>query len=1023
MAGKRKRGAKDGALNGLPSTKKSKMNLKSIDLASKPDLKKKPFVELPTGDDRRREADLYEMLGSDEENDRIQAADCIISSLFGDEGTGASEAILQRHIDRRLFRGLASGRNASRLGFSLVITEILVQLFGEENLAETTYPGLQFDKVLGLLAERTQAVGNIPGQEERDFYFGQLFGLECFVKSKTLFKDTSRWKSVLNLLLKLSKKKIWLRSQCGWVLVQALEQMDQADAEATLSKIEHAGLAKTPEGVAAWIVTLNRFPSSQLQPWKNPLSSKSLPDLAAVLKESFKENGMGIVDQSRNCGRQASWSAQLHFVWDLILARFLGSKPDKAEDDFDQFWSRVVDDGLFSKQATDGQKFKGFMVFQKMLEVLVEVPSKLQSLFSRNFMSCLVNQASKEDRYLHRAATKALKSIEAVVSAHPSSLAPVLANLLGKYGVYNFDQRTSGKTVDKLFQNINEDNVKAVLAVIRQPIKSLNKKEIADAQSITRTYVDYLAKILNTFASAPSTDDEAEGTQGSFGPVLRELAGLAYAKPKDIPQDALTEQIRELCRSRLESSLAKLARSSRDFAVFCEAVASIDSSAKNMAPEIKEAMNDALARMGKLLKRKPKTQSEKDAAHGLAMLHAISVFQLYNEDPDAMEVLDDLSQFYDRLKPEKASKNGQQREGSSELLVEILLSMVARPSSLMRQVSQQVFEAFTSQISVEGLELLTGPLASGESTKGQKELFNTDDDAMDLAESEDSDSDNADGVEDVEDASDFEIDSDMEFVDINGDEADGDETASGDDTTSQKNKGEWNNPEELDDMLGNILNSHRLDKDADAASSSSEGDMSDSEMFALDEHLSAAIAPRIKSSKTDTKKAKKDAKQSVINFKHRILDLLDLYVKRQPLNGLTYTLLIPLLSLMRTTSAKPLASRACEIILAYQRGLKKARAGREHGEDAAPDAMLSLLVRVHEEAGRDDSHAYAKAASAASLIVASSLFAGDRDAIRDVAGVYAKTQSDWVLGHVKLQNSFFADWNNWCQNHASQSRT
>jgi DNA polymerase phi len=46
----------------------------------------------------------------------------------------------------------------------------------------------------------------------------------------------------------------------------------------------------------------------------------------------------------------------------------------------------------------------------------------------------------------------------------------------------------------------------------------------------------------------------------------------------------------------------------------------------------------------------------------------------------------------------------------------------------------------------------------------------------------------------------------------------------------------------------------------------------------------------------------------------------------------------------------------------------------------------------------------------------------DRAAVRQVAAVYAKTQSEWVLGEVKLQSSFFTDWNNWCQNQASQAQ-
>ena len=454
-----------------------------------------------------------------------------------------------------------------------------------------------------------------------------------------------------------------------------------------------------------------------------------------------------------------------------------------------------------------------------------------------------------------------------------------------------------------------------------------------------------------------------------------------------------------------------------------------------MAGDIKEAMDDALARMKKLLKRKSKSKDDQSLAQGLAMLHAISIFQLYNEDPDAMEVLNDLAQFYERL---KSGSVGDKSEGSSELLVEILLSMVARPSSLMRQVSQQVFDAFTSQISAEGLELLTDPLASGESTKGQKELFNTEDDAMDVDADEDGSSDDANSVEEV---SDVEIDSDVEFVGLAGDdddesggdddedddddEEDGDEDSEGGDARKQE-------PIDLDELVGSILKSHRLDKDADAVESASDGDMSDSEMLALDEKLAEVFKQRVKAHPDNSKKQKKDAKQSVVNFKHRILDLLDIYVRNEALNPLAFSLLVPLLGLMRTTSTKPLASRACEIILSFQRGLRKARAGRDGagaGEEKAraqaqpaADDLLPLLVEVHDEAGKDNSHAYAKAASAASLIVASAMFAADKDAIRQIAAVYAKTQSGWVLGEVRLQTSFFADWNNWCQNQASQAR-
>lgn len=366
MGSKRKRVAKEGA-NSLqnpqkrtknetdPSTngasKKTKTKTKSKTESStktKPTLAKALFVESPIGEDRKREAELYELLGSEDPDDRIEAADCIVASLFGTDGEGVSSAILRRHLDRRLFRGLASGRNASRLGFSLVLTEILGQLYGEKALAESKYEDLDFDTVLEILNEKISVIGNIPGQEERDHFFGQVFGLMAFAQAGILFRDISRWNTVLDLLLKLAAKKVWLRSQCGWVIVQAIDQMSKKQAEATLEKITEANLAKTPEGVAVWLVALTRFPDLKVKPWHDPLSKKSFGDLAAVLRESFQDFSKDQPERGQK-NKQASWTAQLHYVWDILLAHYLKEGESKAEE-FQQFWARVVD-GKFKRHS------------------------------------------------------------------------------------------------------------------------------------------------------------------------------------------------------------------------------------------------------------------------------------------------------------------------------------------------------------------------------------------------------------------------------------------------------------------------------------------------------------------------------------------------------------------------------------------------------------------------------------------------------------------------------------------------
>lgn len=658
-------------------------------------------------------------------------------------------------------------------------------------------------------------------------------------------------------------------------------------------------------------------------------------------------------------------------------------------------------------------------MFQLMLAGLADQLPKLECLFSKNLMPCLMNQAAIEDRYLHRAATKALKAIESTVTLTPSCLVTVIQNLLSNHGTYVFDQKTNTKTIDKLLQHLSSDNEKDIMTAVQRPLDSLGAGEASENQLILRTYVDYVSRILDASI-------RVEGAT-MFSLALQELGKLGYSRHEDVPMELLTEPISRLCRFRLESCFAKLLRSSDDFGLFCQAVASIDAPSITKDDEIKDVMDQALVRMHKLLKRKCKGEDEKALTQGLALLHAVSIFQLYNEDTDAIEVLEDLSQFSERVKGGKLdSSTG---AGSSELLVEILLSMVARPSSLMRQVSQQVFEAFTSQISAEGLELLTDPLASGESAQGQQQLFHTEED-MDIDEAGDSSSEDGDS----EDASDSELDSDVEFVGMAGDEDeeansdgsdDGDEKEEEDD--DEKTSGGKQEPIDLNELVGAILKSHGLDKDKDAESSEDDGNMSDTEMLALDEQLVKALKPHVKASH-DNKKQKKDAKQSVLNFKYRILDLLDIYVKKEALNSLTLNILPPLLGLIRLTTAKPLANQAFEIILNYQKTLKKARSNKENVKGSpSSDTLLPVLMEIHEEASKDQAHAYAKAASAASLVVASLIFVVDKSAIRKVAAVYAKSQSEWVMGDAKLQPSFFTDWNNWCQNQAlnqaSQTQT
>ncbi|KAI2776160.1 DNA polymerase phi-domain-containing protein [Daldinia loculata] len=1017
--GKRKRSANKAGPNGSQPTQKRAKTEQSLPNGAEAlslDLEKSPFTETLNSEARKREAKIYELLGSADSDERIAAADALVTGLLV-----SSEAALERHLDNRLFRGLASSRNASRVGFSLVLAEILNQLFGPKNLAESKYTGLTFDKVLNILVEKTTSSGNIPGQEERDYYFGRLFGLQCFVESKILFDEESRWLKVLDLLLNMAEKKVWMRSHCGWVIVESLPQMGQARAEATLQKLSDIGLGKTAEGIAICMKARSCYPNlkTPAKPWHDPMNPSVLSEVARVLKDNVaQDNGE---DAAIAKTKQGGWSAQLHFVWDILLATFLSQETDgkQSKDQLKLFWTTVIDDSLFSKNASDAQKFRGFVIFQKFLLGFATGKAKFaKELFTRNLMKCLMNQAAKEDRYLHRAALKSLQSIEKAVQASPELLLLVLNELIGKAGAYDFDQRTSTKTVENLLQWATPENAKNVLKLLRDPVVA-NDGSANDVEKLRQVYAGYVSKLATQAKPASEASSDNESTNvAELG--VKELAACAYSVQKQFKPE-LSEKSRETFRRLLASTIGKVMRRRDDAEYLCNAVISVEPTAVNMGDEIKAERDSALKAIRKLLKANKKSDSKNAGASvGLALLYAITILQLYDGAPDAISILQDLERCSEKMK----SKEG----GSSELLVEILLALVSRQSPMMRQISEQVFEAFTSQISSEALELLTEPLLAEENQKGYQALFeNLEDEDVEMDDGEESGSEDEDEAEDMDEDEISELGSDVEFVTLNGAEVttdgDDDDEDEEDEDEEDDQKGEADAKElaDLDDALAKVLGSHRLDKDKEAESSDNDSDMTDSEMMALDDKLVEVFKQRAKN--TGKKKEKKDAKESVIMFKHRILDFIALYLKHEAANPLAFSLLLPLLEVVHSTTAKPLANKAVAAIENFSKAFKKARAaGDKHELDAT--AQLALMREIHQQAAKDAAHAYGRAASMASLLVASSLVAvapaGDH--VEAINALYAQTFTECQKGTLKLPGFFFTDWVNWGMGHAANAQ-
>ncbi len=239
-------------------------------------------------------------------------------------------------------------------------------------------------------------------------------------------------------------------------------------------------------------------------------------------------------------------------------------------------------------------------------------------------------------------------------------------------------------------------------------------------------------------------------------------------------------------------------------------------------------------------------------------------------------------------------------------------------------------------------------------------------------------------------------------------EEDSDEGSS--DTDAAESDGDGNELAALNAKLANIVGTRPGNEDLNAEdTSSSEEEMTDEQMFGLNASLENIFREQKKV--TSRKDEKKDAKENMINFKRRVLDLLEIYVKQEHGNGLGLSLILPLLTLIRTTTSPLVSRKACDLMREYARLCKGD--GVPQFEDT--ESVTGLVEAVHIEAMKEGSNAHASACSQASLLLVRVLVAQDRECLRRVVKIYGATQESALFdSSCKVKTSFFTDWLNWC---------
>lgn len=972
---------------------------------------------------------VYENLASEDEPTRTKAASKLLRGVF--EADTVSDDQLKQ-ILRRLFRGLCSGRKAARQGFAVALTELLDQISDEGNTRASFGP----KEVIDILETETQPDANTTGQDGRDHYFGQVFGAESIIQSGLVSRSSSRdqWKRLLDLICHIAKKKPWLRQECGWVLRHFFEsrhfQPDQVHlqfAEDIISTLSTNKLIRTPEGVVIWLAAKGRFPKEKLvkHVWKHghPLAHKDVEALAQIMRDA-KPNATNEEDGPQGA---AIWSSRQHFAWRYIISYLLQSNTETELISFGEFWQIVIDKNMLDRQASKERCQNGLGVWKEIIET-ADSPALL-STFTKDAVHLLVScSIDRQQNYLQKTCRAVLQALEGRVRSDddlgitPELRCQFIQKILEASGLIDFDKVTKTKTIENLVAGCSDEDLQGLSLTLWTAFEEASRENPEECYRKQKCVLDLTSMLLTVNSRHKGTTTVSELQHGPESSVLNKLITFVCATPQ------LDSNVHKYAKERLATAFEQCLRlglSGRCLFVHAiheaakmEMSKSVESSESDLSLLISPAIVDIGRSLTELLEtassmtfQMDKPKQAASVQEGILLLKSFLVFDVLSGEADSGNILQDL-------------QNLEEQSHFISVVIEALLSLMSRQSKLTRAITTLVFESMTTHLEKANLESFSRILLSSENIRGQQDMFE--------APYEDGNV--------VSQAVDLDMDSDVEVLDASDEDA-GKETDTSSEASSSESEGETSvnqtngtpktsrlstaspesdvstengdhEDEELAKFDAALASALGTNPDVHSSESESDVDMDDDEMLALDEKLTEVFRARSEASQSSKKRERKDARENMTNFKNRVLDLVDIYIRQQHLNPLVLELILPILEMVRTTNQKQIAARGCSTLRELNqkcKGRSVCSVGKEHRSEA-----LKKLKAVHVEAGRESSNAHKSVASSMSILLVKTLLHSGMEA-EVVVHAYGETSTRWLTEKsCKINPSFFTDWNNWC---------
>ncbi|XP_052802373.1 myb-binding protein 1A-like protein [Mya arenaria] len=830
----------------------------------------------------------FTIISEGNDSERLEAIKSILNHLSNRQSVekqGLNSDV--KYAVNRLVQGLSSGRKFARQGFSTALCQTLRVI---ENVDSQLVLTVIKEKSKPLLA------GKPSKAEVSNVYLGQVCGMLALVNSGRLYKDgDGAVGQVVEQLLKLGREKSQLQQLCASGLAQIISKASQNTfKQSILPHLEEdvkSGWKDCSPDRLLLLIYIDKYHN-------------------AIVKKKLKEHwGDGHIVVEKNFKQLADivWrSSSFHPLVHVAVDELLSSVVDRGQD-LVKFWTTVARP-LLAVNATAPKKILGLHIFEKLLPNLKN-EKQISEVLLPDIVSIIAYlKPKKTDDVAKKTVTIVSALVNHITNCENSEVQlAVVKCLTSKPGSCLLDKFTGTNILAKIMTGLQPKAQEIVIEELMKAITLQSNWIMPKESSHIAESLQWCTKELTMFVTNDNTESPLQlkilqlvFLQSFFVvkinnkniPFCKVQSGELPAGHHKFVMDAFMKTVSRLV-SMNKKGVSRMAQLNNHLDVLNGLVQYANqllSSPEHVQLRTSQHTDEIVSEWQRLVEIlqtidvKRKSEEKMTGSHAFELLFFHTGLQLFVETEAAIESLQDLHVCYKRASKKRKSMAKEDGPAWIEVVTELLLSLMFKGSVLSRNVANVVMSALAQNVTPEALQLIVDALqqTSLDSEDGMVGMEEDDDDdeSMDVEGDDDNDNTRVDDDDDGGAGSDSSDSSDDDDDDGESDESD-----------SGVEEEDLSVPEELKKKvkaaLGNAAASS--DEGEDEEEEEEDVELSDTEMFQLDEVLAAAFRSMKKSGRGD-----KDRKKQLNTFKSRVLDLVDVLIKHHPTPTVLKTFLLPL---------------------------------------------------------------------------------------------------------------------------------